>query len=335
MDANEGVSPAESVMSLEPYQDRSTGLIIFGILTILLGCLCGLFVPLLLVGRLVAQQSSVEQPPLSSVLPAMMVYGILAVALIWLGIGSFMARRWARALLLIFSWSWLVMGVIAFVFMMILLPRTMANIPAGTSGHPAMTADAIGMMMVTMGIIFGVIFVLMPGAWTFFYSSRHVKATCEARDPVARWTDACPLPVLGLSLWLAFSAPMLLITPFAGHGVVPFFGMFLTGLPGGIFCLIIACIWGYAAWALYKLNRPGWWIIFISMCAMMLSTVLTFSTHNLVEMYHLMGFPESQIEQMEKTGLLAGNGFIWLSAIWMVPFLGYLVYVRKYIFRKS
>jgi hypothetical protein len=333
MDANEGVPPTESVAPLEPYKDRSTGLIIFGIFTILLGCLCGLLMPLLLVGRMAAQANSTSQPPLSSILPAMTVYGILAVALIWLGIGSCRARRWARALLLIFSWSWLIVGVIALAFMIILVPKMMANMPADPSGKP-MPPEVMTTMLITIGIIFGFIFVLMPAVWTFFYNSRHVKATCEARDPVMRWTDACPLPVLGLCVWLAFSAPMLLITPIIGRGVVPFFGMFLTGVPGGIFCLIMACVWGYAAWALYKLNRTAWWIIFIAMCVMMLSTVLTFSTHDLTEMYHLMGYPESQIAQIEKSGLLAGNRLIWLSAMWMLPFLGYLVFIRKFVFRK-
>jgi hypothetical protein len=236
-------------------------------------------------------------------------------------------------LLLIFSWSWLIVGVIALAFMIILVPKMMANMPADPSGKP-MPPEVMTTMLITIGIIFGFIFVLMPAVWTFFYNSRHVKATCEARDPVMRWTDACPLPVLGLCVWLAFSAPMLLITPIIGRGVVPFFGMFLTGVPGGIFCLIMACVWGYAAWALYKLNRTAWWIIFIAMCVMMLSTVLTFSTHDLTEMYHLMGYPESQIAQIEKSGLLAGNRLIWLSAMWMLPFLGYLVFIRKFVFRK-
>jgi hypothetical protein len=65
----------------------------------------------------------------------------------------------------------------------------------------------------------GVVFVLLPAIWTYFYRSPHVKATCEARDPVARWTDACPLPVLGFCLWLLFSVPMLLVMPISGHCV--------------------------------------------------------------------------------------------------------------------
>ena len=117
-----------------------------------------------------------------------------------------------------------------------------------------MSPAALTGMIVFMVLFLGIFFVAVPAVWTFFYNSRHVKATCEARDPVMRWTDACPLPVLGFCLWLWFGVPMMLLMPIIGRGVMPFFGMFLTGLPGSLFCLAIAAIWGYAAWLLYHLD---------------------------------------------------------------------------------
>src|SRR5450759_4646387 len=278
---NPGASPVESTRLRMPYKDRSAGLLIFGILTILLGCLAGLFVPLMLLGQVASAKATGTSAPISTILPAMFIYGLLAVALVWLGIGSIMARRWARALLLIFSWSWLVMGLFVLVFMAFLMPKMLANMSSsGTTGHPAMPPAAIAGMMVGMFLVFGVMFVILPAAWTFFYNSRHVKTTCETRDPVTRWTDACPLPVLAICLWLAFSAPMMLITPLVGHGVMPFFGMFLTGVPGTMFCLAIAVIWGYAAWSLYKLEQRGWWLILIALCVFMVSALLTFAQHD-------------------------------------------------------
>ena len=75
----------------------------------------------------------------------------------------------------------------------------------------------------------GVFFIALPKVWIFFHNSRHVKATCEARYSVTRWTDACPLPVLALCLWLLVSAPMMLVMP-------------VTGLTGTAFCLAIAAM---------------------------------------------------------------------------------------------
>jgi hypothetical protein len=332
---NPGAAPVESTPLPVPYKDRSAGLLIFGILTILLGCLAGLFVPLMFFGQAMSAKATGAPAPLSAILPAVLVYGFLAVALVWLGIGSIMARRWARALLLIFSWSWLIMGLFALVFMAFLMPKMLANLPtSGTTNQPAPPPGAMAGVMVVVFLVFGVIFVILPAAWTFFYNSRHVKATCETRDPATRWTDACPLPVLGFCLWLLFAVPMMLIMPIVAHGVMPFFGIFLTGVPGSMLCLAVAAIWAYSAWSLYKLEQRGWWLILIAMCVFMVSALLTYARHDLIEMYHLMGYPEAQIEQIQKSGLLVGNRMTWLMAFSMLPFLGYLLFIKKFLRRK-
>jgi hypothetical protein len=152
---------------------------------------------------------------------------------------------------------------------------------------------------------------------------------------VTRWTDACPLPVLGLCLWLLFSVPMLLIMPIMGHGVMPFFGMLLTGLPGTLFCLALAVLWGYCAWLLYKLDVRGWWLILIAMVVFMVSAVLTYARHDVIEMYQLMGYPQAQIEQIQKTGLLTGNRMAWMMSFSMLPFLGYIFFIKKYLRAKT
>jgi hypothetical protein len=290
----------------------------------------------MLVGQAASARVTGTPATFSTILPAASIYGVLAVALVWLGIGSIMARRWARALLLIFCWSWLVLGLFIVVVMAFFIPKMLANMSSsGTTDHPAMSSVMIDTMMITILLTSGVFFVILPAVWTFFYNSRHVKATCETRDPVTRWTDVCPLPVLGLCLWLAFSVPMMLLMPIAGHVVLPFFGMFLTGVPAAVLYLAIAFIWSYAAWSLYKLEQRGWWLILIALCVFMVSGLLTYARHDVVEMYHLMGYPEAQIGQMQKTGLLTGNRMSWLMAFSVLPFLGYLLFIKKFLGRKS
>jgi hypothetical protein len=271
----------------------------------------------------------------SQMLPVMAIYGIMAVVLVWLGIGSIMARRWARALLLIFSWFWLVVGVLALGFMAFLSPRMLAGMTAaGTAAPPASNARLQVIVMAVMFLFYGVFFLILPAVWTFFYNSRHVKATCEARDPVPRWTDACPLPVLGLCVAVMFSAPMMLVMPFSGHVVMPFFGMLLTGIPGSLFCLAFAAIWIYAAWSLYQFEQRGWWLIIFILGVSIVSGLLTFARHDMMEMYSLMYYPPAQLEQMEKSGMLIlGNHMAWLMSFSMLPFLGYLLYIRKFLRR--
>ena len=224
-ESNSEAVPVEPNPLATPFKDRSVGLIIFGVLTILLGCLALLAVFLMLLGQAMSARTTTVPTNFAAILPGIAMYGVLAVVLVWLGIGSMMARRWARALLLIFSWSWLVLGVFILAFMGFFIPKTLANLPPSPTGANGVTA----VVMVFMFLIFGVLFLVLPAVWTFFYSSRHVKETCERRDTAIRWTDACPLPVLALCVWLIFSVLMLLVMPFMTNGVMPFFGMFLSG----------------------------------------------------------------------------------------------------------
>jgi len=310
------------------YKDRHAGLVFFGIVTVLMGCLAGLFVLLMLIGPMATAHAGQPATPLKMLLPTMATYAFLAVALIWLGIGSTLARRWARALILIFSWCWLIVGVWTLAFMAYLMPKMFANIPAGAvSAQQQGTVQAI--MIVTMVFMAG-LFIVLPAIWVAFYSGRNVKATCEARDPVPRWTDATPLPVLGLCLFLVFSAVTMLAMALTGPWPLPMFGAFATGIPATLSALVMAAAWAYAAWAMYKLELRGWWATVIVILLFGVSSALTFAHHNITEMYSQMNIPAAQIEQIQKSGLFMGNGMVWMSIAWMVPFLGYVIFVRKY-----
>jgi hypothetical protein len=85
---------------------------------------------------------------------------------------------------------------------------------------------------------------------------------------------------------------------------------------------------------LYKLEQRGWWLILIALCVFMVSALLTYARHDVLEMYRLMGYPEAQIEQIQKSGLLVGNRMSWLMAFSVLPFLGYLLFIKKFLFRK-
>jgi hypothetical protein len=323
-------APPAVATALPAYKDRSTGLVIFGILTLLLGGLAGLFALLMAASLLKAQPAKV--PTVSGILMAFGIYGGLAATLICLGIGSLQARRWARALLLIFSWSWLIMGIFMTAIMPFFMGKVFASLPPNAqTGQPAMPPAAITGMVIGLTIFFFGFFVLVPAVWIFFYNSRQVKATCEARDPVPRWTDACPLPVLGFVLWTWLVVPMMLLWPLTGHAVMPCFGMFVAGLPAALFCVVVAVIWGVAGWWLYRLDARGWWLILVAMGLFTVSSLLTYANHDISELYQLQGLPQAQIDQMQKMGLFTGNRMAWISVLCMLPFLGYLLFIKKYL----
>jgi hypothetical protein len=75
------------------YKDRSTGLVVFGVLTVCLGAVAALFVPLMFFGQMAAARMHPQSVNAATPLTAASFYGFLAVVLIGLGIGSMRARR--------------------------------------------------------------------------------------------------------------------------------------------------------------------------------------------------------------------------------------------------
>ena len=309
------------------FKDRRGGLICFGILMIVIGCVCALLVPLMFLGQMMSMKATGGAPNYSMMAPAALIYALLAVAFVWLGIGSIMARRWARALLLILAWVWLLAGIFTVGFMAFFLPSIFANSPPG--GHQLPEAALVVAMIVALGFT-SVIFVVLPCALVLFYRSPHVKATCEARDPVVRWTDACPLPVLALSLLFGISAVSMLPMLVVYHSVIPFFGRLLTGAPGTLLILVMIALWIYCAWATYRLKPAGWWTILIGSGVMMVSTLMTYTRVDLIEMYRLMGYPEQQIVQIQQCSFVKGGNLFLLMLICPLPLFGYLLWVKKY-----
>ena len=309
------------------YKNRKTGLIVFGIALIALGALCLLVVPLVALGQLVAAKTTGDAN-LRMVLPSLLIYGASGILFVTLGIGSIKGRRWARAVTLVLSWAWLVTGVISMVMFILFVPAVL-NAVAEMEGEPLPPA-ARTIMMVLAACFFGLFFVLIPGLLVLFYGSSHVKATVEAMDPHPRWTDACPLPVLAVSLLAAFGAVTLLTMPVAYNGTLPLFGTIISGFAGSIVWLALAALLGYAAWSIYHLRVAGWWIVLSMFVILAISNVTTFSQVDLMTLYRHMGYPEKQLELMEKFNIFTPTQVVMWSVLFMVPLIAYLIFIRKY-----
>lgn len=262
------------------------------------------------------------------------MYGAMAVAFVWLGTGSIMARRWARALLAVISWTLLIFGICGLGMFAVMAPQFKQMMAAAQPPNQPPLPDSVQTGMV-IGIIgfFGLVGLVGPLIWALFYSGRNVKATCEALDPVPRWTDGCPLPVLGICCWLLLGA-IALIGMAAVYSVAPFFGLLVSGIIARAYYLCLGLIWLYAAWALYRLDRRGWWVVLIVTLAATVSALITFSRHDLAEMYGMMHYPEQQIAMIQKVGFNA-HTIIWMTIICVVPLIVYLLYIRKFLTRAS
>jgi len=302
------------------YRDRTGGLIAFGILELLVALVCLAFIALMLTaGRVRLPNAPSPQP---SLIPAALTYLVAAIVFGCLGVGSILARRWARTLSLIVGWFWLLVGVVGGVFMVFFLPRMMAAMPGMEAGvHAAVLGCTAA--------FWGVALLLLPLLFVIFYGSRNVRATCEARDRLPRWTDRCPAPVLALALMSAFAAVSFVVYSF--HPAFPVFGRLLTGAPGAVVFLVIAVLEAAVAWGLYHLRPAAWWGRLGLWLLNGASTTYTF--HRGVDWAQALrasGQPENPATLHMLQSLFAGPHFLALLAAVGVAFIGYLLWVRKY-----
>src|SRR5687768_13517327 len=95
------------------FPDRRRGLTGFGIVLIVIGCLCACFAlltPLVIFTQGMTPsaggQPALKQRPADLLVGGAMYVG-LATLFIWTGIGSLKKRRWSRSIILIVAWTWL------------------------------------------------------------------------------------------------------------------------------------------------------------------------------------------------------------------------------------
>jgi hypothetical protein len=317
------------------YQDRKTGLIVFGVLLVLMGGFTALSVPLILLAQFASAKTTTVPANPQAIIPAALFCSLVAIGFIWLGIGSILARRWARALILILSWTWLVIGIVSMIYLAVLMPQIMAALDAATPpGRAEIPKGMKTTILIVQGVFSFFLYVVVPGTLVLFYRSKNVKTTCEIRDPVSRWTDRCPLPVLAISLWAGFAAVTMFLVAFMYRGILPFFGTFLSGVWGATGWILLAILWGYSARAVYKLERSGWWIVLLGMCLATISTFLTYWRHDIVELYRLMGYPEEQIAQIQRFNFFKNGTLAWSTLVFSLPMVAYLLYVRRFFTRR-
>ena len=316
------------MMQSSGFKDRKTGLVVFGILQIILGGACALIVPFMIIGMIasaVLDDSPTPPMNISTMIPGVLFYVLAAVWFIWMGIGSIKARRWARALVLVSSWLWLISGIGGLFFILLLMPDMYDKM--GQSGQ--MPPGAAAFMKYVMTGFMTVFYVIIPAVLVLFYGSKNVKATCEFRDSRVRWTDKCPLPVLAVSLIFGFWVVSMLFMGFH-RWTVPFFGFILTGITGAGVVLIGMLLYGYVAWGLYKLSIKAWWYAVLLTILWALSTGITFSRVSMLDFYEKMNFPERQLEIMKQYGMPEASAIGLFFGLWVVGFLVYLLYTKKY-----
>ena len=150
----------------------------------------------------------------------------------------------------------------------------------------------------------------------------------DARDPMPRWTDVCPLPVLALCVVLSMGIPLLPWTLFSP--AVAVFGTYFGGVPAACILLAITFVCTWAAYSCYRLKVRGWWTALLMVCVCTLSTLITFARCGLWPMYEAMGFPAEYLAKIKQYDFLEGPPLYLMTIAGTLPVIGLLAYTKRY-----
>jgi hypothetical protein len=292
---------------------------------------------------MIPKPAGVAQPRFADLVMGIVLYLGVSALFITLGTGSIRRRRWVRPMVLVIAWIWLITGIGAMIFWLIILPDMPRMMRASAvAAQPARASSAVApppslaLMTVMTGVMTAVmiaLYVIVPAVLIALYRSPSVQATLEFFDPHAAWTDHCPLAVLGLAgvmamgaLWALFVIP---------QGMFFAFGMVLSPWPARACLILTASLFAIATVLIYRMNRAGWWVGVCLIALLSISGIVTLARNDLLSLYVRMGIPAEQIEQMRGMRAFNSRFFIgWIIAAAAIAII-YAVRVKRYLHRDS
>jgi hypothetical protein len=163
--------------------------------------------------------------------------------------------------------------------------------------------------------------VVVPVVFVVFLGRRDVEMTCRRRDPVERWTDRMPLPLLAFALLAAWSGANDILSSFLPHPL-GLFGHFLTGWPAILLFLVFAAAEIFAAFAFLRTEIAGWWVALLAFGVRTAGLMLTIGRADLPNAYKRLN-PELDAKQ-----------FLWRGVGTLVPYVVLLLCLKRY-FRRN
>lgn len=302
------------------FHDRSGRLIAAGILLVVSGLITGCITAMLPLSALIPQPGA-PPTPLMQLAPALLMNTALAMILMTLGAGAIVKRRWARPLTIIFSTHWLIAGVIV----VLLFPLLWGMVREQTNG---VAGELLIGLVIAMGMI-GLFMVAVPLAVLLLIRHDDVRRTLEHYDPRPRWTDHCPLPVLGLAVTLLVIG--LLTLTAIPQAVVPAFGTYFTGTLARV--ILVALTIGYVISGLlvYRLNMSGWWLGLLLTVVGSLAIVPSALWMPLAPYYDAAGMTRDQIATLLEHQRMIRLAMAILPVVFGASFTLYMLRTRKHM----
>ncbi|MGE4505271.1 MAG: hypothetical protein AB7D51_07970 [Desulfovibrionaceae bacterium] len=174
---------------------------------------------------------------------------------VWLGIGCILVRRWARAVLRVVS-----------LLYMSLFPLQVAALVLLWGLSKALDVELASLGWALLG---AVLVFLLHAAMFLFLGSLSVSTTVKRRDPVERWVDRTPEPVVAMTALHALGLLIgaVLVAWFSGvlgipgstSPAMPAFGLALTGWAAAAHMAATCAVQAYFCWHFALLRVRGVW----------------------------------------------------------------------------
>ena len=257
----------------EPFPDQRTGLIILGAIQILAGAGAIVMAALMVLLTLSELSTSV-----ASMIPAAIFYLTLGAISTTLGVGSILARRWARDLTLVASWAAIAFGTFLTIMMALIMPRISTTVPGG---------EALPQALVWITTAVSTVFWIgVPALYAWFYGRESTRVTCQVRDRRTRWTESIPLPLLGAALILLISGFWSLFA-FA-NPVLPLGPTILRGLPASLVSASLGIAMMVIAVGLLRRSHTSWLALMALLVIGIVTGAWTFASLDVRAYYAVM-----------------------------------------------
>jgi hypothetical protein len=306
-------------------KDRKTLLLILGIIEILGAAF------FLLMGLM--NFINMANMPVEVALPAKLTWMSclnmvwLAGGMLWLGYGTLTAKRWAPPVCRALCLMTCAIGLLSFFMVFGILDFKSMMLESMKNTGQQMPDNFIEIMIVVMALVMGIFYVILPAIWFFLNRGPNINRTCEEADPNPRWTDGLPLSLISMNLICLGYIAALLYVPFYQFAL-PFFGHLLTGWKGALAHLFAATLIWTCAKGIRQRKIWGWGGLLAIGITYGYSSVLTFSSGGLEEIYRAMGYPEDLTKM--SLAMFPEDAFSTMGLIWGGVFVVFMLYTLRH-----
>jgi hypothetical protein len=261
-----------------------------------------------------------QRAPVNVIGYTAILYLALTALFAFLGMGSILARRWSRPLILVVSWGWLFCGVIGAAMLAFVLPQALDQLPERDPGIKMFATGCVIFMFAIFGI-------LVPLAFALFYRRAEVKRTLEVLDPVPRWTDQHPTPLLGYVVWMSFGAVSVVLSMFS-YRALPVGSILLPGWAAKVVMLVMAALMVWIAYGFLKRIKAAWWTaIAFLVIGILWGISLTVSKVDWAAAINMPADPgqTAMMDAMYNSPFF----YAWMGVVWLAYF-AFVWYLRRY-----